>query len=143
MRVEDDSDDIETGSGGQPQRRHVKVGERVPMAATTGARSVFHQPGTASVPGQRGGLVKPLPVLDIAAMRPVVMPKPARPKPPYQKGSRYDALFEGLQPGQMHLIDDAYRQTVRRVMVRHNKAGPCQYSLRSLNGGKFGLWRDK
>jgi hypothetical protein len=136
--------DDEIDAAGQPQRRHVKVGERAKAVPTTAARSVFELPGTAAPKRKRGGAVRPLPDLDVATLKPVFMEKPPRPMPPHRKGSRYDSLFLKLkQPGQMVPIDDAYRAAVRRVMVVHNKRGPQQYSMRSLEGGKFGLWRDR
>lgn len=154
MAAQDDDDlqldgDDDTG---QPQRRHVAVGQHAPKPITTASRSVFDlarppepaQAAAASKPGRpKGGKVQLLPPLDIAALKPKVMNKPIVPLPPPRRGTRYDELFTTLKPGEMYEIPLAYMATVRRVMSKNHKAGPKRFSMRVLPGEVFGLWRDR
>ena len=133
-------DGSEEGDDGQPRRVMVKAG-KVPLPATTGVRSVF-EPLGAPTGKRRGGLVKPLPPLDIDALKPVTMVKPPKPMPPHRKGTKYDAVFTKLGVGQMVPIDMAYQAAIRRVMVDKNRTGPQRYSMRTLHAQEVGLWRD-
>jgi hypothetical protein len=135
-------DGSEAGDDGQPKRVLVQAGAKVPMPATTAVRSAFDLAGPRPK-RKSGGRKTPLPLLDIAALKPQHMDKPPMTRAGGIKGSRYDALFEGLKVGQMYAIDDVYQSSVRRVMSIKNKAGPQRFSIRVLNAEKFGLWRDR
>lgn len=153
MAAQDDDLQLDSDDDtGQPQRRHVAVGQHAPKPTTTASRSVWDlarppeqvQAAAASKPGRpKGGKVQRLPQLDIAALKPKVMNKPPMARPERPKGTRYDALFVDLKPGEMYEIDIAYQATVRRVMCKVNKAGPKQFSIRTLPNEKFGIWRDR
>jgi hypothetical protein len=134
-------DGSEAGDDGQPKRVLVQAGAKVPMPATTAVRSAFGLAGPRRT-RKSGGRTTPLPLLDIVALKPQRMDKPPITRHGAAKGSRYDALFEGLKVGEMFAIDIPYQSSVRRVMVIKNKAGPQRFSIRVLSKAKFGLWRD-